>query len=183
MATEEVRFTKNTALLYDLTRNRPHLTYVKLDKSILDKNILYIPHVSPVVDTSLPTQNQLSKVDFLNLPKQYQKGHMISWLFFSHDEQLLKKVDKYSHCAVQHGSLNDGLWSKLEEFARTSAALGNVRVVVITEGYVNIFLVFLLNHSFLIISINASCIVNTVTVILRKNWRPGAFPLNFSICF
>jgi len=61
---------------------------------------------------------------------EWDKGHMAPAAAFNCDREMLKKTFTYLNSALQHESLNRGVWNKLEEFERNLANFYEVRVEI-----------------------------------------------------
>jgi len=59
---------------------------------------------------------------------QWDKGHMAPAAAFNCTKEMLLLTFSYVNSAVQHESLNRGVWNKLEEFERNLANFYEVRV-------------------------------------------------------
>lgn len=72
--------------------------------------------------------------DYLN--NVWDKGHLAPVLAFNCDRKTLNKTFSYLNSALQHRSLNRGIWSSLERLERNLAKFYDVtvRVEVLFEG-------------------------------------------------
>jgi endonuclease G len=59
---------------------------------------------------------------------QWDKGHMAPAAAFNCTKEMLLLTFSYANSAIQHESLNRGVWNKLEEFERNLANFYEVRV-------------------------------------------------------
>lgn len=59
---------------------------------------------------------------------EWDKGHMAPAAAFSCDKETLKKTFNYLNSALQHESLNRGIWNRLEGFERNLANFYTVEV-------------------------------------------------------
>ena len=59
---------------------------------------------------------------------QWDKGHMAPAAAFNCTREMLLLTFSYANSAIQHESLNRGVWNKLEEFERNLANFYEVRV-------------------------------------------------------
>jgi endonuclease G len=66
----------------------------------------------------------------------WDKGHLAPAAAFNCSKEMLRKTFSYLNSALQHESLNRGVWNKLEEFERNLANFYevNVRIDVLFEG-------------------------------------------------
>jgi len=66
----------------------------------------------------------------------WDKGHMAPAAAFNCDKETLKKTFSYLNSALQHESLNRGIWNRLEGFERNLANFYevSVRIEVLFEG-------------------------------------------------
>lgn len=60
----------------------------------------------------------------------WDKGHLAPAATFSCSEEMLRMTFSYLNCALQHESLNRGVWARLERFERSLAYFYQVKVVV-----------------------------------------------------
>jgi endonuclease G len=60
----------------------------------------------------------------------WDKGHLAPAATFSCSEEMLRMTFSYLNCALQHESLNRGVWARLEGFERSLAYFYQVKVVV-----------------------------------------------------
>jgi len=60
----------------------------------------------------------------------WDKGHLAPAATFSCTPEMLRMTFSYLNCALQHESLNRGVWARLERFERSLAYFYQVRVVV-----------------------------------------------------
>lgn len=69
----------------------------------------------------------------------WDKGHMAPAASFNCTEETLKQTFNYANSALQHQSLNRGVWRLLEEFERNASLFYTVRVriEVLFEGELN----------------------------------------------
>ena len=63
----------------------------------------------------------------------WDKGHLAPAATFNCSNEMLRLTFSYLNCALQHESLNRGVWSRLEAFERDLALFYDVRVVVEVE--------------------------------------------------
>lgn len=70
----------------------------------------------------------------------WDKGHLAPAAAFNCDKETLKKTFSYLNSALQHESLNRGIWNRLEGFERNLANFYevNVRIDVLFEGDVEV---------------------------------------------
>ena len=61
---------------------------------------------------------------------EWDKGHMAPAAAFNCTRDMLKKTFTYLNSALQHESLNRGVWNKLEEFERNLANFYEVNVEI-----------------------------------------------------
>jgi len=61
---------------------------------------------------------------------EWDKGHMAPAAAFNCTREMLKKTFTYLNSALQHESLNRGVWNKLEEFERNLANFYEVKVEI-----------------------------------------------------
>lgn len=66
----------------------------------------------------------------------WDKGHLAPAAAFNCDKETLKKTFSYLNSALQHESLNRGVWNRLESFERNLALFYevDVRIEVLFEG-------------------------------------------------
>jgi len=70
----------------------------------------------------------------------WDKGHLAPAAAFNCDKETLKKTFSYLNSALQHESLNRGIWNRLEGFERNLANFYevSVRIDVLFEGDVEV---------------------------------------------
>lgn len=69
----------------------------------------------------------------------WDKGHMVPASAFSCSRDTLYQTFNYINCALQHQSLNRGVWARLEQFEKNLATFYevNVEIKVIFKGKLN----------------------------------------------
>jgi len=69
----------------------------------------------------------------------WDKGHMVPASSFSCDRDTLYQTFNYVNCALQHQSLNRGVWARLEQFEKDLAKFYevNVEIDVVFKGTPN----------------------------------------------
>ena len=71
---------------------------------------------------------------------EWDKGHLAPAAAFSCDRETIKKTFTYLNSALQHQSLNRGIWNRLETFERDLANFFevSVKIEVLFEGNVQV---------------------------------------------
>ena len=60
----------------------------------------------------------------------WDKGHLAPAAAFSCTKEMLRETFLYFNCALQHESLNRGVWNRLEQFERSLANFYQVEVTI-----------------------------------------------------
>lgn len=77
---------------------------------------------------TVPNIHTSDKEDYAN--NIYDKGHLAPAAAFSCNKEMLRETFLYFNCALQHQSLNRGVWNRLEQFERNLANFYEVKVKI-----------------------------------------------------
>lgn len=77
---------------------------------------------------TVPNVHTSDSKDYKN--NVYDKGHLAPAAAFSCTKEMLRETFLYFNCALQHQSLNRGVWNRLEQFERSLANFYQVDVII-----------------------------------------------------
>lgn len=82
---------------------------------------------------TVPNVHTSDSEDYKN--NVYDKGHLAPAAAFSCTKEMLRETFLYFNCALQHQSLNRGVWNRLEQFERNLANFYQVDVTIEVKFY------------------------------------------------